>query len=280
MTSDRINNLNKLSLDFFNTKGDLLFFEYNNILRLLKGMNNVTPKEYQDHFKIINLLDKYRKILPSNFVLPDFLVRVDTAVKYFATTYINGDSLKAVLRDSSVSLEDKKEYLKDIGTILRKMDSIRNNTELSNFFLADIHEDNFIIDKNGFLHTIDLDGGKFSEDNNPIAKYLITGSLITGCDSSKYKVNMSNPYFTSYLIDRNTDIYCYCIIILNYLYNGNISNCNMNEFYNFLTRMNDIGIDKELIECFERLFEDRDNINPCDYIDTLTTSQVKKLRIK
>ena len=144
MTSDKINNLNKLSLDFFNTKGDLLFFEYNNILRLLKGMNNVTPKEYQDHFKIINLLDKYREILPSNFVLPDFLVRVDTAVKYFATTYINGDSLKTVLRDSSVSLEDKKEYLKDIGTILRKMDSIRNNMELSNFFLADIHEDNFI----------------------------------------------------------------------------------------------------------------------------------------
>ena len=32
MTSDKINNLNKLSLDFFNTKGDLLFFEYNNIL--------------------------------------------------------------------------------------------------------------------------------------------------------------------------------------------------------------------------------------------------------
>ena len=104
MTSDKINNLDKLSLDFFNTKGDLLFFEYNNILRLLKEINNVTPKEYQDHFKIINLLDKYREILPSNFVLPDFLVRVDTAVKYFATTFIKGDNLKTVLRDSSVSL--------------------------------------------------------------------------------------------------------------------------------------------------------------------------------
>lgn len=54
----------------------------------------------------------------------------------------------------------------------------------------------------------------------------------------------------------------------------------MNEFYDFLTKMSDIGIDKELIGCFERLFDDRDNVNPCDYIDTLTPGQIKKLRIK
>ena len=52
------------------------------------------------------------------------------------------------------------------------------------------------------------------------------------------------------------------------------------EFYDFLTKMSDIGIDKELIGCFERLFDDRDNVNPCDYIDTLTPGQIKKLRIK
>ena len=32
--------------------------------------------------------------------------------------------------------------------------------------------------------------------------------------------------------------------------------------------------------CDFGLFDDRDNVNPCDYIDTLTSSQIKKLRIK
>ena len=35
MTSEDIGNLKKLSLDFFNAKGDLLLFRYNNVLRLL-----------------------------------------------------------------------------------------------------------------------------------------------------------------------------------------------------------------------------------------------------
>ena len=55
----------------------------------------------------------------------------------------------------------------------------------------------------------------------------------------------------------------------------------------FLSYENDINIFVEDIkkefeyeELFERLFDDRDNVNPCDYIDTLTPVQIKKLRIK
>ena len=58
------------------------------------------------------------------------------------------------------------------------MENIRKNTELKNFYLADIHEDNFIVDKAGVLRTIDLDGGKFSEDSNPVVKYLSPVSLL------------------------------------------------------------------------------------------------------
>ena len=160
------------------------------------------------------------------------------------------------------------------------MQNIRKYTNLNNFYLGDIHEDNFIVDKAGVLRTIDLDGGKFSEDSNPVVKYLSPVSLFAKCNTPKYKIDMSNPYFASYIVDENTDIYCYSIVILNYLYNGKINGVSMNEFYDFLTKMSDIGIDKELIGCFERLFDDRDNVNPCDYIDTLTPIQIKKLRIK
>lgn len=280
MTSMDISNLNKLSLDFFNAKGDLLIYKYNNVFRLLKLLDDFTLEEFQKHFNAVNLLNKYRDYMPNGFVIPEFLVKVDENIKYFAMDYVYGNNLRGVLKDKDISLKNKKKYLKRIGTILKQMDDIRCNSELRNFYLADIHEDNFIVDKRGVLHTIDLDGGKFSGDNNPVVKYLSPMSLLSKSNNSKYKLDMSNPYFASYIIDRNTDIYCYNIIVLNYLYNGKINNVSIDEFYRFLNKMNDIGIDKELLGSFDRLFSDGDNINPCDYIDTLTYNQVKKLRIK
>lgn len=207
MTSEDIGNLKKLSLDFFNAKGDLLLFRYNNVLRLLKTLDDFTEDDFQKHFNAVSLLNKYRDYLPSDFVIPDFLVKVDDIIKFFAINYVYGNNLSVVLKDDNVSLFAK-------------------------------------------------------------------------CNTPKYKIDMSNPYFASYIVDENTDIYCYSIVILNYLYNGKINGVSMNEFYDFLTKMSDIGIDKELIGCFERLFDDRDNVNPCDYIDTLTPGQIKKLRIK
>ena len=201
MTSEDIGNLKKLSLNFFNAKGDLLLFRYNNVLRLLKTLDDFTEDDFQKHFNAVSLLVKYRDYLPSEFVIPDFLVRVDNIIKFFAINYVYGNNLSVVLKDDNVSLERKKNYLKRIGIILRQMENIRKNTELKNFYLADIHEDNFIVDKAGVLRTIDLDGGKFSEDSNPVVKYLSPVSLFAKCNTPKYKIDMSNPYFASYIID-------------------------------------------------------------------------------
>lgn len=50
MTSEDIGNLKKLSLDFFNAKGDLLLFRYNNVLRLLKTLDDFTEDDFQKTF--------------------------------------------------------------------------------------------------------------------------------------------------------------------------------------------------------------------------------------
>lgn len=82
---------------------------------------------------------------------------------------------------------------------------------------------------------------------------------------------------TNYKVDENTDLYCYTIIILNYLYGENINNMQIEEFYNYL---NNIGIDYKLLECFERIVSNGNNINPVLYIDNLTVSQIGKARKK
>ena len=59
MTSEDIGNLKKLSLDFFNAMGDLLLFRYNNVLRLLKTLDDFTEDDFQKHFNAVSLVNKY-----------------------------------------------------------------------------------------------------------------------------------------------------------------------------------------------------------------------------
>ena len=173
MTSEDIGNLKKLSLDFFNAKGDLLLFRYNNVLRLLKTLDDFTEDDFQKHFNAVSLLNKYRDYLPSDFVIPDFLVKVDDIIKFFAINYVYGNNLSVVLKDDNVSLERKKNYLKRIGTILRQMENIRKNTELKNFYLADIHEDNFLVERDKQeVYIVDLDSCKIAGNKSFPGRYL------------------------------------------------------------------------------------------------------------
>lgn len=277
VTSDDINSLKVLPLNFFNTRGNLLLYEYNKVLRLLKSIDDENEKKFNEHLDVVKLLNESSESMPYGFVLPEFLVSVDDRLKYFGINYVCGNNLSVILKDESISNYDKVGYLKKIGIILKQMEEIRKKTNLKDFFLGDLHEDNFMVDENGILRTIDLDGAKFNKDSNPVAKYLSDFSLINESDNFKYHY-IANPYITSYEIDRNTDIYCYVIVILNYLYNGKINNVGTYEFYRFMSYLNDIGVDKELINCFERILTNSDNINPCDYLDTLTPKQIGKAR--
>ena len=67
-------------------------------------------------------------------------------------------------------------------------------------------------------------------------------------------------------------------MILNYLYGKNINNLNLEDFYNYLTYLEEIGINKELIEIFKNIVSNKDNENPYDLLDTLTTEQVARSR--
>lgn len=58
----------------------------------------------------------------------------------------------------------------------------------------------------------------------------------------------------------------------------NINNLNLEDFYNYLTYLEKIGINKELIEIFKNIVSNKDNENPYDLLDTLTTEQVARSR--
>lgn len=262
-----------ITLDSYNTSGYLKIVNYFNRKMVLK---KIDPIRCDEVISKVLFLNRYKNLMPSNFVIPEFLVLLDNKDLYMAIDYINGNNIGDVLKDKNINIRDKKIYLSYIGNTLEEMRHMRENSLLSDFCLGDLHEDNFIV-SNKKLYTIDLDDAKI-DSISPIASYLQVGSLFSYLHTDKYIIEDYNPYFVKYKVDYNTDMYCYIMVILNFLYGDNVNNMNINDFYCYLDYLYKIGIDSSLLECFNSIYSDCDNINPMNYIDSLTSNQIYRAK--
>lgn len=262
-----------ITLDSYNTSGYLKIVNYFNRKMVLK---KIDPIRCDEVISKVLFLNRYKNLMPSNFVIPEFLVLLDNKDLYMAIDYINGNNIGDVLKDKNINIRDKKIYLSYIGNTLEEMRHMRENSLLSDFCLGDLHEDNFIV-SNKKLYTIDLDDAKI-DSISPIASYLQVGSLFSYLHTDKYIIEDYNPYFVKYKVDYNTDMYCYIMIILNFLYGDNVNNMDINDFYCYLDYLYKIGIDSSLLKCFNSIYSDFDNINPMNYIDSLTSNQIYRAR--
>ena len=257
-----------ITLDSYNTSGYLKIVNYFNRKMVIK---KIDPIRCDEVISKVLFLNRYKNLMPSNFVIPEFLVLLDNKDLYMAIDYINGNNLGDVLKDKNINIRDKKIYLSYIGNTLEEMRHMRENPLLSDFCLGNLHEDNFIV-SNKKLYTIDLDEAKI-DSISPIVSYLQVGSLFSYLHTDKYIIEDYNPYFVKYKVDYNTDMYCYIMVILNFLYGDNVNNMNINDFYCYLDYLYKIGIDSSLLECFNSISSSDDNINPMNYIDSLTSNQ-------
>ena len=262
-----------ITLDSYNTSGYLKIVNYFNRKMVLK---KIDPIRCDEVISKVLFLNRYKNLMPSNFVIPEFLVLLDNKDLYMAIDYINGNNLGDVLKDKNINIRDKKIYLSYIGNTLEEMRHMRENPLLSDFCLGDLHEDNFIV-SNKKLYTIDLDDAKI-DSISPIASYLQVGSLFSYLHTDKYIIEDYNPYFVKYKVDYNTDMYCYIMIILNFLYGDNVNNMDIEEFYCYLDYLDRLGIDGSLLKCFNSIYSDFDNINPMNYINSLTSNQIYRAR--
>ena len=64
------------------------------------------------------------------------------------------------------------------------------------------------------------------------------------------------------------------------MYGENINNIGKDEFYEYLNYLNDLNMDLNLIDCFDRIVSNVENINPMNYIETLTSEQIYKAKKK
>lgn len=280
MSKTKLNSLEPLILpkNVTSTECELFKYPYYGKEKLLKKLHRTDGIIFANKLYTIEALNANKDSMPSNFVLPESLVSINKKIEAFTMKYIKGINLSVILNNPDITYEEKIHYLKSIGIILEQMQNIRKYTNLNNFYLGDIHEDNFLVERDKQeVYIVDLDSCKIAGNKSFPGRYLTNSSLIK-YNNTKYQTLSQTDDLADYKIDENTDIYCYIIMILNYLYDGRVDRLSLDKFYDFINYLEDIKVNIELIECFNKIVVGGNNINPCNYLDTLTPKQVAGAR--
>lgn len=279
LSQNKFKQLTKLNLpkEVFNTEGTIYDYRYKGEDKVFKTLYNDIGDNLANKLYTLEVLDYNRKYLPDNLCIPDNLVIVGGLVKGFTMPKIDGINLTMILKDKSIDKKEQIFYLKKVGELLRQLEQIRNYTPFKTFFLNDIHDSNFIVNPNKKSVTaIDLDSSKVKNNIVFPARFLVNRALLNNVND-KYKLAEENQ--SGYIkADQNTDIYCYIIMILNYLYGENINNVSIEDFYLYLNYLEDIGISEKLILYFSRIVINKENKNPFELLDSLDETKIARAR--
>lgn len=268
----------QLSRSIIHSEADLYEMDYCGERKIVKTIFTYDKDYYQEKIRTIATLDEYSSYLPRSFTIPDNFIAVRNKIKAFTTPFLNGETLDFILNNPTIPIEEHIYYLTKIGTILEELKKIRKTTPLKELYIGDLHESNIIINRfTKELNIIDLDSSRIGSSFSYTAKYLTPFSLLKHQD--KYILNKVIGNGPGFIVpDQNTDIYCYIVMILNYITDDLFKYFNIEDFYTYLNMLNDIGINQELLYIIEKIFTKEDNINPYEYLITLSTKDITNTR--
>ena len=276
--------LKALELDksILNTEGKLFFVKdknkWNTKMKLVKSFYNDFGVSFGNKLLTVNSLSNQKdKINIDELVLPEKLVVSNSKVIGYTMEYIDGTNLGLLLKDPKLSREKAINYFKQIGVILEKIDKLNEYEQVDNFHLNDIHEGNFVVDKKDIVHVVDMDSCKIDNNIPCIAKYLTPYSLVESFPN-KYSQKTGKGSIGFIMPDKNSDLYCYNIMILNYLYQGKITDLDIKKYYAYLDYLRSIDFPYELLDSFSHLFENTDNINPYELLDLIPNDKGRAIK--
>lgn len=244
---------------------------------LLKTFFNKTGAYVSNKIYTIEALLEEEKEFPiAEINYPTGILEIDNVDIGYAMPYVHGQTLFRLLQ-SNLPFETKIAYLKEVGKVLDKMDEARRETIFHDFFINDIHEKNFMIADDGSLKVLDVDSMIILGNKATPSMYL--KPLVKFMGLEKYPT-ARNEFTGKYIKpSKDTEIYCYCMMILNFLFGTKqASYLNHDEFNNYLDYLETIGVDKELTSIFRRLYTEKENVNPMEYLDGIPNTPLVRER--
>lgn len=268
ISQQRANNLRKYDIKCLNTEAILYYFSMKKKWvkedKIFKKFFVTSGIEFGNKMYTINSLIDYKdEINIEELVIPDCLVSINTNIVGYAMDLVDGINLSQVIYNSKIEIKEKIRILKKFGEVLNKMNNVRKYTNINDFYIGDIHEENIMVEKNGNIKIIDLDSCKILNNLASPTRYLQSLKRKGIVFNQKYNIDNINPDIIKPNIQ--TDYYCYIILLLNTLYQGDITKLDMKDFYLYLDFLKSIGINKELIDNFNNIYTSKPNEN-IDYL--------------
>ena len=309
----KFDGLKKLELpkEVMSTEANFYKFNYLGKVKVFKSLHKTKGPIFANKLFTLEMLNEYREILPNSFVIPESLVSVEKEVRGFALPLIKGITLESYLADKNFKTRDKLDYIKQIGQLLDGLSSLRKDSGLDCIYLNDLHASNFMVDpKSKEIKVVDLDSCRICDSKPFPARYLTPLSLLNKAPgNNKYEIYQKDSiaddgtpilqmmsyeeyesYYCRYSNYRNqlgyvnsneeSDLYCYIILFLNYLYGSNVGSFTLEEFYEYVYYLEKIGFDQELMDAIIKIVTGAPNENIEPYLDTVTDEQVARANKK
>ena len=275
ISKKRFENLEKYQLpsSIFNSESVLYTLPIKNrwetINKILKRLYVTNGPLFGNKLETINsLIDLQEEINIPEIVFPEKLAVVNYEVVGYTMEQIDSINLETALRNDDIDAKTKIKYLRQIGEILEKMSNIRKFSQVKDFYLNDIHENNFIVEKSSdSIRVVDIDSCKINGNFTFGSRYLSPMSMANNITKYKHETNGICGGF--FIPTEDTELYCYIIMILNTLYGGGFNRVSLEEFYNYLEYLNSIGVSLELVDKFEKIVSNTHNENPYEFLDEL-----------
>ena len=236
-----------------------------------------SSKAYRDNsIYVLEKLDSCRSLFPKEFCLPEYWIESSGKLEAFLMPKITDSlTLRTVLKSSYFSHKEKIKYLKELGALLRKCDNLRQKKGMRNFAIGDLQETNVLVAPGKeTIKVIDMDTCRIGQSASSQALYLTPFSLVMYVPS-KYKIVRSLGYFET---NRETDLFCYIMIILNYLFDSTMTNMSLENFYYNLNQLDYSDVNHELLSIFYGIINRGQNDNPDYLLDTIDDKTFSKIR--
>ena len=271
----------KLSRNVRNTEAIIYDFtpKGNPSPKVFKKLHYQSGPVFGNKLWTLEMLDSHKEYLPPSFCIPDSIVTVAGVVQGITLPKIEGKNLADILSDKNVPVEDQIFYLQEVGQILEQLKRIRQNTSLNDIYLNDLHESNFIVnEKNHEVYVIDLDSCKIKDNQPTPSKYLTPKSLVTAVQGKYQLAEEDCPTYGYIVADENSDLYCYTMMFLNYLYGENASRFTLEEYYDYLEYLRTLGYGEKFINALQSIVIPQKNENISQYLDELSPEQIYRAR--
>lgn len=295
----------ELPKEVMSTEANFYKMNYLGKVKVFKSLHKTSGPTFANKLFTLEMLNEYKELLPHNFVLPESLVSVEKEIRGFTLPFINGINLESFLANKSIDYKEKIFYIKKIGEVLEQLEHIRKNSNLDCIYLNDLHASNFLVDtKKKDIKVVDLDSSRICDSKPFPARYLTPLSLLNKAPGqNKYDIYkkemitesgqpilelMSYDEYESYYCqqanyrdqlgfvnsNQESDLYCYVILFLNYLYGENVGSFSLEQFYDYVCYLDKLGFDNDLIRGIIKIVTAAPNENISPFLDTLTEEQI------